>query len=252
LAVQNKCALKLSLKYRLYHLLWTGLDLLFPPVCGGCDKLGKRWCDSCQQNLTLLTEAICEICGEPQKKSEICKKCQRLKPPYKALRSWVAFKDPIRPALHKLKYRRDIGLGDALALPLASYLYALEWNIDTLVPVPLSSRRLSERGYNQVALIAQPLAMIYEWKYVPTALHRVKHTRSQVGLNVEQRQENVQNAFRANSQLVRNKKVLLMDDVATTGATLISASSALMDAGATHVYALTAARAVSHIDLHLS
>lgn len=237
--------MKLSLAYHLYHLMWNGLDLLFPPSCGGCGKVGERWCEQCQQSLTLLPEVVCDICGEPQKTIGTCKKCKISQPPYKALRSWALFKEPVRTALHKLKYRRDIGLGDALAVPLANYVRVLNWDVEMLVPIPLSPQRLSERGYNQVALIAQPLAMIHRWNYAPGALQRVKSTRSQVGLTVEQRRENVRNAFLANSRLVRNKKVLLMDDVATTGATLISASQVLVEAGACHVYVLTAARAIS-------
>ena len=228
------------------------MDLLFPPACGGCGKLGNRWCDHCNQGLTLLPELVCDICGEPQKTTGICGKCEISRPPYKVLRSWVVFKDPVRTALHKLKYRRDIGLGDALALPLANYIHALNWDVDMLVPVPLSPQRLSERGYNQVALIAHPLAMIHKWNYSPGALQRIKYTHSQVGLTVEQRRENVHNAFIANPRLVRNKKVLLMDDVATTGATLISASTALVEAGATNVYALTAARAISRRGLNIT
>ncbi len=232
--------------------MWKGLDLLFPPLCGGCEKIGVSWCDNCHQQLLTLPESICDICGEPQKTFNTCKKCKESRPPYKSLRSWVVFKDPIRPAFHRLKYKRDIGLGDAFALPLAEYVSTLGWDIEMLVPIPLSTNRYSERGYNQVDLLARPLAMINQWTYTPNALKRIKHTRSQVGLNVEQRLENVQNAFIANSRLVQNKKVLLMDDVATTGATLSSASRALMEAGACHVHALTAARAVSQRGLEIA
>ena len=250
--VNNELKLKLSLSYHLYHLIWSGLDLLFPPACGGCGKIGSRWCDACQQSLVLLPELICDVCGEPQKTSGICGKCKQSRPLYKALRSWVVFKDPMQTALHKLKYRRDIGLGDALALPLAQYVSALNWDVELLVPIPLSAKRFSERGYNQADLIARPLAMIHQWKYVPNALRRTKHTRTQVGLNALQRLENVQNAFIANQHFVRNRKVLLIDDVATTGATLNSASRALIEAGASHVYALTAARAISQRGMEIA
>jgi len=244
--------LKLNLRYQLSHLMWSGLDLLFPPACGGCGKLGERWCETCQQTIKPLNGMVCRICGEPQNNAEMCKECKMAQPPYKILRSWAAFDGPIRTALHKLKYRRDIGLGEALALPLAKYIHAFDWRIDTLIPVPLSRQRLSERGYNQVALIAQPLATICQWKYLPSALQRVKHTHSQVGLNIKQRQENVQNAFRANSHFVLNKRILLLDDVTTTGATLISASTALLQAGAANVHAFTVARAVSRLKLNIA
>lgn len=236
--------MKLSVSYHLYHLIWKGLDLFFPPICGGCEKIGERWCDLCQHSVETLPDPVCDICGEPQTSIGICKKCKSSRPPYKALRSWVVFKDPIRPAFHRLKYKQDIGLGEAFALPLAEYIDTLNWDIEMLIPVPLSSKRSLERGYNQVDLVARPLAMIQKWNYVPAALKRSKHTRSQVGLSATQRLENVQNAFIANPKLVKNKKILLMDDVATTGATLNSSSMALMEAGASHVYAFTAARAI--------
>ncbi len=137
-----------------------------------------------------------------------------------------------------------------MARSLAEYVEtSLGWDVEMIVPVPLSQQRLSERGYNQVALIAHPLAMLKNWEYAPKALKRVKHTRSQVGLNASERQDNVRNAFHANPRLITDKKILLIDDVATTGATLLSASESLVAAGARHVYALTTARAVSRYGL---
>lgn len=96
-----------------------------------------------------------------------------------------------------------------------------------------------------MAVIAKPLALINGWDYTPQALRRIKHTRSQVGLSAHERQGNVRGAFSADPRTVKGKKVLLMDDVATTGATLVAASQALMEAGAEQVYALTVAKALS-------
>lgn len=137
-----------------------------------------------------------------------------------------------------------------MARSLMQYLeLSLHWDVEVVVPVPLSQQRQSERGYNQVALIAYPLALLGNWDYAPKALKRVKHTRSQVGLTVLERKENVCGAFHANPRLIANKKVLLLDDVATTGATLMAASDSLLSGGARCVYALTAARAVSRYGL---
>ena len=137
-------------------------------------------------------------------------------------------------------------------MPLAHYVQSLNWDVEAIVPIPLSAERFAERGYNQVALMARPLAMIQRWHYAPGALQRIKHTRSQVGLTPNERRENVQNAFRAKAHLIRNKKILLMDDVATTRATLTSASRELVEAGASHVYVLTAARAISEQKLAIA
>jgi ComF family protein len=127
---------------------------------------------------------------------------------------------------------------------LAEYLCGLNWTVDLVVPVPLGKGRLSERGYNQVALIARPLSMAMRLAYTPDALIRGQETRSQVGLTRAQRQENVRDAFRANQARVTGRIVLLMDDVATTGSTLSSCAQAVRVAGARDVFAFTVSRAV--------
>lgn len=218
--------------------------MLFPPACGGCGKLGARWCVDCQQKLVPVPEPICKICGEPQMAAEICNKCLTTRPAFIALRSCAVFNEPIRPALHKLKYRREVGLGEALAWNVAVFLDKLNWKADAITPIPLSEQRFAERGYNQVDLIAHPLARLMRWKYLPGALRRSRHTHSQVGLSAVERKNNVSGAFLANSQLVKEKTILLVDDVATTGATLDSASRSLVEAGAQKVYALTFAKAI--------
>jgi ComF family protein len=167
------------------------------------------------------------------------------------MRSWLVFEGPICNALHKLKYRRNLALGDALADHLAEYVYPLEWPIDLVVPVPLGKERAKERGYNQVGLVAMPLALINHWRYSLRALVRTRDTKSQVGLSIAERRENVSGAFVGNQALVHGMNILLMDDVATTGATLSSCAAALRDAGAKSVYALTLARALPHHGLNI-
>jgi ComF family protein len=157
----------------------------------------------------------------------------------------------VRPALHKLKYRRDMGLGDALAVSIAGFVESLQWTFDMVVPIPLGGKRMQERGYNQVALIAKPLSLSLGSAYQPSALKRQRETKSQVGLSAGERKDNVQDAFLADPRIVRGRSVLVMDDVATTGATLSSSAEALIQAGAVHVFALTVARALPHHGLNL-
>jgi competence protein ComFC len=237
--------------YQLNRLLWGSLDWLFPPVCGGCQREGFRWCPDCRQEVQQVPEPICRACGLPLARSGLCPSCRVSLPPYKALRSWLIFEGPIRRALHTLKYRRNVGLGDTLAVYLVEYVGRLGWSADLVVPVPLGRQRMNERGYNQVGLVAKPLAAILGWCYSPQALARVRETRSQVGLSALERKENVSEAFCAAPGLVQGKSVLLMDDVATTGATLASCSSALLKAGAQSVHALTLARALPHHGLQV-
>lgn len=233
-----------ELAYQLYRLPWTALDLLFPPMCGGCGRPGSRWCPDCQAQLPLLSDPLCDVCGIPLSSPGRCPGCLRHRPPFLILRSWCAFDSPIRHALHRLKYRRDLGLGDALAAQLAGYVRGLAWPVELAVPVPLGAARLRERGYNQTSLIARPLALAMGIRFAPTALARVRETKSQVGLSKTERHENVHAAFQAERIRVNGRKILLMDDVATTGSTLSSCAEALYRAGARDVFALTIARAL--------
>lgn len=166
------------------------------------------------------------------------------------MRSWAVFDSPVQNALHTLKYRRNIGLGDALAINMVSFMRSLDWMIDMVIPSPLGRKRLNERGYNQVDLVARPLAHELGWEYVPQALWKTRETRSQVGLSISQRNENVRNVYQADPAKVKRKSILLVDDVSTTGSTINSGTEALLSAGAQEVYALTIARALSHHDLN--
>ena len=230
--------------YPCYRLIWTSLDWIFPPLCGGCKRLGSRWCGECQKRVVVVKGFTCDVCGLPRSLPGLCRSCAVQPPLFSKLRTWAVLQDPVQEALHKLKYRRDVGLGDALARQMADFVAGLCWPLELVVPVPLGRKRLVERGYNQVALIAYPLALTSGMKFAPGALARQRETRSQVGLTREARRENVQGAFRADASLVRGKVVLLMDDVATTGSTLSAAAGALRASGAADVYALTVARAV--------
>lgn len=164
------------------------------------------------------------------------------------MRSWAVFKQPVRSVLHSLKYHQNIGLGQTLAESIAPVLNQLNWPIQGVIPIPLSEDRQRERGYNQAGLIARPAAQLLGLDYLPLGLHRSRHTRSQVGLTIVERERNVKKAFQADPGLVSAKNILLVDDVCTTGATLTDAARALSEAGAKSVYAFTVARALSHKD----
>ncbi|HZU86551.1 MAG TPA: ComF family protein [Anaerolineaceae bacterium] len=231
--------------FALYQIVWKTLDWLYPPVCGGCGKLGWRWCSECRAQVTQLEEwQICRLCGNLLLGGDICAQCQQQLPPYQALRSWGVFSGPLRKAIHRLKYGRDVGLGEALAQPLLERLINLNWPINLITAIPLNKNRLKQRGYNQAGLLARPLALGCKLPYTPRAIQRIKDTPTQVGLSAPQRQENVRGVFCAFPKLVMDRTVLLVDDVTTSGSTMRECAHSLLEAGAAAVYGLTLARPV--------
>jgi len=166
------------------------------------------------------------------------------------MRSWAVFDSPLQEALHTLKYRHNIAISYDIALAMTPFLRSLNWAVDVVVPVPLSSRRLRERGYNQIGKVAETLAYELGVEYMPTALRKVRETRSQVGLKIVERRENVTDAFQADGQVVNGRSILLMDDVSTTGATIRECANILLSSGAVDIYVFTIARALSHHDMN--
>jgi competence protein ComFC len=229
--------------YLVYHWLWRSLDWLYPPSCGGCGKKGEHWCSDCQNGSEHLGSQVCPICGSPSQASQACLACQNGQKPITALRSWAYFSGPVREALHRLKYKRDVGLGEALARHLIVLYSSLGWRAGVILPVPLSKERLEERGYNQASFLAQPLALACGVPYYSQVLKKVKNTPSQVGLSSRQRHVNVVGAFWADRSFVYGKRVVVVDDVMTTGATLEACGQALLEAGASDVFGITLARA---------
>jgi ComF family protein len=212
--------------------------------------MGWRWCPSCQERVPRINKPFCDKCGIPTKRVNTCEKCRSNPPAYRMMRSWAVFDSPVQNALHTMKYRRNIGLGEMLAMQMTSFFYSLQWHVQAVIPVPLGRKRLKERGYNQVALVARPLAYEVGIEYIPRALQKTRETRSQVGLTISQRNENVHNAYQADPQVIKGRSVLLMDDVATTGSTISACTESLLSAGAQEVYVLTIARALSHHGLN--
>ena len=169
-------------------------------------------------------------------------RCKTTHPHYKAVRTWAYFDGPIRNAIHDLKYRKNIGLGASLAQHLVSLFHQYNWTIDMITPVPLGKERQRQRGYNQAALLAQPLAHELKLPYKPQILRRIRETKSQVELSFVERQNNVKDAFQATHQGIQGKKILVVDDVATSGSTINACADALMKVGTEAVIGLTLAR----------
>jgi competence protein ComFC len=147
-----------------------------------------------------------------------------------------------RKAIHELKYSGQRGYVEVLGQRLVKTLCDAGWPATALTAVPLHENRIKERGFNQAGLLADYMALELNIPFRPDMLRRIRDTRQQVGLNQHERQSNVNGAFEANS-IVHGEKVVIIDDVYTTGATLRACASALREAGAIQVWALTVASA---------
>jgi competence protein ComFC len=231
--------------YQGYLLGWKLLDVLFPPQCAGCGEWGSRFCSRCIQKIEPIQGLVCQVCGEliSEQTRLSCDRCQAERPVFSAVRSWAVYQGVVRNAILRLKYNRDLGLGETLAKLMGGLLADQSWKIDLVTVVPLDDVRLRTRGYNQSELIGKPLAFKTGLDYSSAAITRKRSTRSQVGLAYQERLKNVRDAFEAKSGIVSGKSILVIDDVVTTGATINSCAAALIKAKARNVFGLTLARA---------
>ncbi|MBN1862986.1 MAG: ComF family protein [Dehalococcoidales bacterium] len=221
------------------------LDLLFPEWCIGCGREGDFICPSCRKLLARLLPPLCPQCGRPQPEGNLCSNCLSWSAAIDGMRAPFRFEGLIRSAIHQLKYRNLRALSESLAGFLGDYLAANPLSATVLVPVPIHPRRLRERGYNQSQLLAQELAKLTGMPLVADCLVRERPALPQARTGtVAERRSNVAGAFACRDRRLAGEAVLLIDDVATSGATLDACAAALKEAGASSVWGLTLAREI--------
>lgn len=220
-------------------------DLLYPPRCVNCQKTNEWLCPECLSNISFITPPVCQRCGIPTYGSPHCVACKNNPAKYiGGIRSASFYEDnPIRPAIHCLKYGNHRAAVSALGRMLVDTYCVYQLEADVIVPVPLHASRLKERGYNQSELLAREVAAFLDLPLDTKTLQRVRNTKSQVELGTRERRQNVVDAFACGSDRLAGQRVLLIDDVCTTGSTLDACAAALKDRGVASVWGLTLARA---------
>ena len=228
------------------------LDFLFPPHCVTCRRHGAWFCPDCQDQIELIVPPICQRCGSPlaqpagYRAGQACVQCRKAPPRPNGLLACAYYTAPLRQAIRQFKYN-DLC---SLAAPLGQ-LMVTGWQrlapkncvVDVIVPVPLHASRERQRGYNQSALLAREFGAYVQLPVVERVLIRTKATAPQVDLGINERKANVKDAFQVVDRSLSGKRVLLVDDVYTTGSTLDAAYSALRKGGVSYIWAFTLARA---------
>lgn len=228
------------------------LDALLPPRCLSCGEAVDRQgglCARCWTGLTFIAPPFCACCGLPfeyeAQEGALCGACLAAPPPFARARAVLVYDDGSRPLVLGFKHGDRIHAARAYGVWMARAGRELLEGADRLVPVPLHRARLFHRRYNQAALLAQALSRHGGIPTTPDLLERRRATPTQGGLDRQGRHRNVKGAFRLRpGQSVRGQRLVLVDDVLTTGATLAECTRVLLRAGAARVDVLTLARVV--------
>ncbi len=222
------------------------LDFVYPPRCPICDGISTVGiCDECKKELVYIGEDHCMVCGAPLTDAgeEYCASCKKHRHFFKAGRAVFSYQGRLRYSLFRLKYagRREYGpvYGREMAENLGRWILRLR--ISRIVPIPLHPSRRRQRGYNQAALMARELGKILGLPVDEKLLYRRKKTVAQKKLTGGQRRANLIGAFEVRGEVHSGERILLVDDIYTTGSTVDSAAIALRREGKCQIYVVCAA-----------
>ena len=221
----------------------AALDLLYPPRCVLCQRAGLFLCDECVERLPRAEGRRCEVCWLPLRHDWFCYACNEHPSSLTGLRSVFRYEGDVRRLVHAFKFGGRSCLAEALSQQLYEAYQQHGLDVDAVAAVPLTGVRRRTRGYNQAALLARNLSRWLDLPYVEPLSRRGRAAPQAQSPSAEQRRANVHGAFAIrDAASIEGRRVLLIDDVATTGATLNACATALLDAGAASVHGLTLAR----------
>ena len=222
------------------------LDMIYPPRCPICHDIIEPGytlvCNSCVARLPLFSEYCCKKCGKPVTEGvEYCHDCMENEHEYTRGISVFLYEDIMRASIAHFKYsgRREYGQFYAESIWKFRGQQLSEWNPEVIVPVPIHGSKRAIRGYNQAEVIANELGRRMKLPVVSKAVIRSGKTRAQKELTPEERKKNLQNAFQRGKNPFPWKRVLLIDDIYTTGSTVDAVSHILKQLGATQIYVVS-------------
>lgn len=234
------------------------IDIVYPPRCHICGKFLpykeersylSEICSDCLKDFEPINSPICSICGVPfatnKGGNHICEDCMRKNPYYELARAPYFYSGKLKNAIQRFKYNSETHLGKTFGGLLLDFIQKMSYEMDgyIIIPVPLHKKKLRERGYNQSLLLAKVLSKRLGLELDFMSFARVRNTQSQAGLRRMDRRNNVKNAFLVKEiRAIKNKKILLVDDVFTTGVTLNECAKSLKQSGAAKIMCVTLAR----------
>lgn len=230
-------------------------DILFPPVCPVCDEpvlIGQRGktCDGCRNRIRMVSEPVCFKCGRPiaSEEAEYCDLCSEYEYHFKKNMAVFVYRDEAKRLILDLKYKRrqDLAVFFADSLMSKYQKEIREIRADAIIPIPIHKNRLKQRGYNQSFLLADELSKRTGIPVVSNLLLRTKETKAQKQLGSMGRLLNLCDAFEINKDVLKKiktrtnlKRIILVDDIYTTGSTIESCSIVLAGCGINEIYSFT-------------
>ena len=243
------------------NIIYNFIDIIFPARCLVCEDFleekshetgwyDKAICESCQSDFITIGSPLCPICGRPFQngiiEDHLCESCLRKHPFYNQARAPYMYEGALMRAIHRLKYEGRTRIANVMGPQLASFVARRFGERDSnwvVMPVPLHLKKLRKRGFNQALLLARHVSVRLKSELDFFTLRRTRDTKPQTGLKSKERRKNVRQAFDVvNSRKIKNRNVILIDDVATTGSTMNECARVLKRAKAGKVFCISLAR----------
>lgn len=226
-------------------------NILYPRLCFSCEKKISTGylCLECQDRIEYLVPPLCRICSSPlrQENRSLCPNCAKKDSPLKKAVSITAYKEPMVRLLHLFKYKNYDYLGEFFSHLMIRHLLKIKLDLSSyelIVPVPMRPFKRKERGYNQAKLLAKQISNHFQIPLRDDIIYQKKNKPSQTKLRKHQREEAMEGIFEAKEDL-KDKNVVLIDDILTTGSTLRECALALKERGAKQIIAITLSKTLN-------
>lgn len=234
-------------------MLLNLINLLYPAICQGChrklDNPSKHICADCMNKIKLRTPPFCLKCGRQlnidASHTDTCIDCKLNEPDFDKAMSVCSYNDFLKNLIHDFKYRKITCIAKEFSDIMLNFAraYGLCRNIDVIIPIPMHSKRLLKREINHSEVLAKHFAKKLNIPYSNKTINKTQDTALQTSLKRENRIKNLSGAFKINNQAsIKNKNILLVDDLFTTGSTVNECAKALKDKSAKYVEVITLAR----------